>query len=113
MNENLIIKLMLLRRNISLQNCRYLDMSRWVGFHNIFSNSAVYVMQSARLTCAQRFACMCSSGLEALSFPFAQKFLKRTDFRFTTSPAIATYTLLAVRCSVLRYVRCLIAKLSA
>ena len=37
---------------------------------------------------------MCSSGLEALSGPFSTKFLKSTDLRFTTSPAIATYTLL-------------------
>src|SRR5690606_5460624 len=37
---------------------------------------------------------MCSSGLEALSFPFSTKFLRSTDLRFTTSPAIATYTLL-------------------
>ena len=37
---------------------------------------------------------MCSSGLEVLSFPFSTKFFKSTDLRFTTSPAIATYTLL-------------------
>ena len=37
---------------------------------------------------------MCSSGLEALSSPFSTKFLKSTDLRFTTTPAIATYTLL-------------------
>src|SRR5690554_1840083 len=37
---------------------------------------------------------MCSSGLEALSCPFSTKFLRCTDLRFTTSPAIATYTLL-------------------
>ena len=37
---------------------------------------------------------MCSSGLEALSCPFSTKFLRSTDLRFTTSPAIATYTLL-------------------
>ena len=37
---------------------------------------------------------MCSSGLDALSCPFSTKFLKSTDLRFTTSPAIATYTLL-------------------
>ncbi|MFQ3579559.1 MAG: hypothetical protein SNJ71_05405 [Bacteroidales bacterium] len=35
---------------------------------------------------------MCSSGLEAISCPFSTKFLKSTDLRFTTSPAIATYT---------------------
>lgn len=39
---------------------------------------------------------MCSSGLEALSCPFSTKFLRIKDLRFTTSPAIATYTLLAV-----------------
>src|SRR5690606_8507430 len=43
---------------------------------------------------SQRFACMCSSGLEALTFPFSTMFLRITDLRFTTSPAIATYTLL-------------------
>lgn len=37
---------------------------------------------------------MCSSGLEALTCPFSTKFLRSTDLRFTTSPAIATYTLL-------------------
>jgi len=43
---------------------------------------------------AQRFACMCSSGLEALSCPFSTKYFRSTDLRLTTSPAIATYTLL-------------------
>jgi len=42
---------------------------------------------------------MCSSGLEALTFPFSTKLLRSTDLRFTTSPAIATYTLLCLRCS--------------
>ena len=37
---------------------------------------------------------MCSSGLEAISCPFSTKFVNCTDLRFTTSPAIATYTLL-------------------
>ena len=37
---------------------------------------------------------MCSSGLEALTCPFSTKLLRSTDLRFTTSPAIATYTLL-------------------
>ena len=37
---------------------------------------------------------MCSSGLESLTFPFSTKFLRSKDLRFTTSPAIATYTLL-------------------
>lgn len=37
---------------------------------------------------------MCSSGLEALSYPLSTKFFKSTDLRFTTKPAIATYTLL-------------------
>ena len=46
-----------------------------------------------------RFACMCSSGLGALTCPFCTKFFRSIDLRFTTSPAIATYTLLAVRAS--------------
>ena len=37
---------------------------------------------------------MCSSGLEALSCLFSTKFVSSRDLRFTTSPAIATYTLL-------------------
>ena len=37
---------------------------------------------------------MCSSGLEALTCPFSTKFFRSTNLRFTTSPAIATYTLL-------------------
>jgi hypothetical protein len=37
---------------------------------------------------------MCSSGLEELTCLFSTKFLKSNDLRFTTSPAIATYTLL-------------------
>ena len=37
---------------------------------------------------------MCSSGLEAISCPFSTKFFRSTDLRFTTSPAIVTYTLL-------------------
>src|SRR5690554_2413144 len=37
---------------------------------------------------------MCSSGLEALSCPFSTKYFRSTDLRLTTSPAIATYTLL-------------------
>jgi len=37
---------------------------------------------------------MCSSGLEALTFPFSTKFLRSTGLRFNTKPAIATYTLL-------------------
>jgi hypothetical protein len=37
---------------------------------------------------------MCSSGLGALSCPFSTKFLRSTYLRFTTSSAIATYTLL-------------------
>jgi len=37
---------------------------------------------------------MCSSGLEALSCLFSTKFLKNTDLRFITLPAIATYPLL-------------------
>jgi len=45
---------------------------------------------------------MCSSGLEALSCPFSTKFLRSTDFRFTTSPAIATYTLLQAGVLVIR-----------
>jgi len=46
----------------------------------------------------QRFACMCSSGLGALYCPFSTKFLRSIDLRFTTSPAIVTYTLLCLRC---------------
>lgn len=42
---------------------------------------------------------MCSSGLEALICPFGTKFFGSTDLRFTTSPAIATYTLLGHRAS--------------
>jgi hypothetical protein len=42
---------------------------------------------------------MCSSGLEALSCPISTKFFRSTDLRLTTSPAIATYTLLSLRCS--------------
>ncbi len=42
---------------------------------------------------------MCSSGLEALSCPFSTNFLSSTDLRFTTSLAIATYTLLGNRAS--------------
>jgi len=42
---------------------------------------------------------MCSSGLEALTFPFSTKFLRSTNLRFTISPAIATYTLLGHRAS--------------
>ncbi len=34
-------------------------------------------------------SCMSSSGLEALSCPFSTKFIKCTELRFTTSPAIA------------------------
>jgi hypothetical protein len=37
---------------------------------------------------------MCSRGLEALTCPFGTKFLRSTDLRFSTLPAIATYTLL-------------------
>jgi len=37
---------------------------------------------------------MCSSGLEALTFPFTTMFPKSTDLRYTASAAIATYTLL-------------------
>jgi hypothetical protein len=52
---------------------------------------------------------MCSSGLEALSCPFSTKFLRSTDLRFTTSPAIATYTLLphvlSIRPSLSAWVR--------
>ena len=40
---------------------------------------------------------MCSSGLEALTCPLSTKFLRSTDLRFTTEPAIATYTLLGNR----------------
>jgi len=41
------------------------------------------------------FLCKCSSGLKSLLFPFSTNFLLRsTDLRFTTSPAIATYTLI-------------------
>ena len=47
---------------------------------------------------------MCSSGLEALSCPFSTKFLRSTDLRFTTSPAIATYTLLA---AVIHWLSCI------
>jgi len=46
---------------------------------------------------------MCSSGLEALTFPCSTKFFKSTDLRFTTSPAIATYTLYISWPPVLRY----------
>jgi len=42
---------------------------------------------------------MCSSGLEAPYFPFSTKYFRSIDLRFTTTPAIATYTLLAVRAS--------------
>ena len=45
---------------------------------------------------------MCSSGLEALSCPFSTKFFRSTDLRFTTSPAIATYTLLQAGVPVVR-----------
>ncbi len=48
---------------------------------------------------------MCSSGLEALSCPFSTKFLRSTDLRFTTSPAIATYTLLAAVIHRLSWIR--------
>ena len=48
---------------------------------------------------------MCSSGLEALSCPFSTKFLRSTDLRFTTSPAIATYTLLPAGVLVVRIVK--------
>src|SRR5690606_8365317 len=51
-------------------------------------------MSDLKWYCRQRFACMCSSGLEALNFPFSTMFIRSTDLRFTTSPAIATYTLL-------------------
>jgi len=37
---------------------------------------------------------MCSSGLEALTCPFSIKLLRGTDLQITTSPAIATYTML-------------------
>lgn len=43
---------------------------------------------------------MCSSGLEALACPFSTKFLKSTDLRFTTSPAIATYTHVRASCFI-------------
>jgi hypothetical protein len=42
---------------------------------------------------------MRSSGLEALTCPFSTKFLRSTELRFTTSPAIGTYTLLGNRAS--------------
>jgi len=45
---------------------------------------------------------MCSSGLEALSCQFITKFLRSTDLRFTSSPAIATYTLLQAGVLVVR-----------
>ena len=51
---------------------------------------------------AQRFECMCSSGLGALSCPFSTKFFNSTDLRLTTSPAIATYTLLCPGVLVVR-----------
>lgn len=38
---------------------------------------------------------MCRSGLEVLICPFSTKLLSSTDLRIATSPAIATYTLLA------------------
>ncbi len=38
---------------------------------------------------ATSVSCMSSSGLEALSCPFSTKFIKCTELRFTTSPAIA------------------------
>jgi hypothetical protein len=43
---------------------------------------------------------MCNSGLEVISVPFSTKFLRSTALLFTTSPAIATYTLLAAYPSV-------------
>lgn len=43
---------------------------------------------------SQRFVCICSSGLEALSCPVSTKFFRFSDLRFTSSLAIATYTLL-------------------
>lgn len=46
---------------------------------------------------------MCSSGLEALSCQFITKFLRSTDLRFTSSPAIATYTLLQAGVLVVRF----------
>jgi hypothetical protein len=52
---------------------------------------------------------MCSSGLEAHSCPFSTKFFRSRDLRFTTSPAIATYTLLphvlSFRLSLLAWAR--------
>src|SRR5690606_38874027 len=46
---------------------------------------------------------MCSSGLEALTCPFSTKFFRSKDLRFTTSPAIATYTLLPAGVLVHRF----------
>ena len=48
---------------------------------------------------------MCSSGLEALTCPFSTKFLRCTELRFTTSPAIATYTLLQAGVLVVRVLK--------
>jgi len=48
---------------------------------------------------------MCSSGLEALTCPFSKKFHRSTDLRFTTLPAIATYTLLPAGVLVVRGVK--------
>jgi len=45
---------------------------------------------------------MCSSGLEALPYPLSTKFFRSTDLRFTTLPAIATYTLLCPGVLVVR-----------
>ncbi len=53
----------------------------------------------------RRYACMCSSGLEVLSCPFSTKFLRSTDLRFTTSPAIAFIQCCAIVLSFLSSVR--------
>lgn len=39
-----------------------------------------------------KFACIYSSRLEALPFPFSTMFLRSSDLRLTTASAIATYT---------------------
>ena len=67
---------------------------RWVSFSSLSLCSKFFTVVLSFYACAQRLACMCSSGLEAPTCPFGTKFLRSTDLRFTTSPAIATYTLL-------------------
>src|SRR5690554_4620959 len=61
------------------------------------SLALLFIGSSVFLNYSQRFACMCSSGLKALTCPFCTMCLRSTDLRFTTLPAIATYTLLGHR----------------